>query len=638
MCGICGAAKRNSLVDLDAQVDRMNRALLHRGPDSEGRYSNGGVSMAMRRLAIIDLETGDQPVSNEDKTIWVTLNGEVYNYLELGDSLRKKGHKFRTRSDTEVIAHGYEEYGISVVERIKGMFALALYDTRKRCLYLARDRFGEKPLFYYSSTDELVYSSELASLMEWPGLPRETDREALGYYLRMGFTPEPLTLFRSIKQLPAGCWLKWTESETAINRYYHIDYSPDPALRDDEAVHEQVGNALRNAVRRQAVSDVPLGALLSGGIDSSIVAAMLQSISEDQVKTFTVRFEESTYDESPIARAVADHLGTDHHEITITNAGFVPEDLWRIVDHCGTPFVDSSAIPTYVISKHVREHVTVCVTGDGGDEMFAGYDDFMWSAYVARLARIPDLFLDMASVSLGVLSTAPGLRRSSRMRKGGRAIMAARQSDLLRFAMIHSLFLPREIRRLTQGQEIEDTACGALPLLTEQPDQANSWTRLRRDMYFRVRHILPQDMLTKIDRMSMANSLELRAPMLDPDLAELTMKLPDRYLINGGIRKYVLRQIGQGILPPEVFAHPKTGFSIPLHSFQNAAYEDLARELLETRRGPLSLLDPTAVDKIMERGLVRKEDQADISTYRASHQLWALMQLAAWGERFRVYV
>lgn len=638
MCGICGAVQRHPPPDLAARVDRMNCALVHRGPDSAGRYSHDGVSLAVRRLAIIDLETGDQPISSEDEAIWVTLNGEIYNYRELTAELQKRGHRFKTRSDTEVIVHGYEEYGVSIVERLKGMFAIALYDATRRRLYLARDRFGEKPLFYHSSADGLVFSSELASLLEWPGLPRETDREALGYYLRMGFVPEPLTFFRDIAQLPAGCWMRWEDDRAEIHRYHQPDYSPDPGLEDEGAVLEAVEDALKNAVRRQMVSDVPLGAFLSGGIDSSAVVAMLQSASSEPIKTFTIRFEEASYDESPVARAVARHLGTEHHEITVGNAGFVPDDLWRIIDHCGTPFADSSAIPTYLISKRVREHVKVCLTGDGGDEMFAGYDDFVWGRQAQVVARVPGPFLDAAHGAAGALGGLPGFRGSSMVRRARRVFQAARQPGLLKFAMIHSLFLPGEIRGLVRDGEIEATACGQLPRLTDQPDEAASWTNLRRMMYFRVKHMLPQDMLTKIDRMSMANSLELRAPMLDPDLAELTMKLPDRYLINGRERKYILRRIIRPLLPAEVFSHPKTGFSIPLHKFQNAAYAELAGELLASRAGPMSLLDPRAVDRIRERGLVRQEDRADVSVYRASHQLWALMQLAAWAQRFRVDV
>ena len=636
MCGICGALRLDSQPDLEDRVDLMNRALIHRGPDSQGQFARNGASLAVRRLAVIDLKTGDQPIANEDQSLWIVFNGEIYNYRELAGQLQQQGHRFRTKSDTETVLHAYEEYGTATPQQLKGMFAFAIFDTRDRSLFLARDRFGEKPLFYYPEAQGLVFSSELRSLMEWPDLPRKTDHEALAHYLRVGFTPTPLTMFQSIYELPPGCWLRWSNGQVRTQEYYTPDYHPAPELEDEKEAIEAVREALTKAVRRQMVSDVPLGAFLSGGIDSSAVVATLQALSPEPIKTFTIRFEEATYDESPIARAVAQHLGTDHREIKVANAGFLPEDLWRIIDHVGAPFADSSAIPTFVLSKHVREEVTVCLTGDGGDEMFGGYTVFPWALKVEKLGRLPHPLLSAANGALGLLGHLPATTSFSGLRKVRRALDAAGQQGLHQFVTIQSLFLSDEMSALVTDRDVFSTACGELPRLVQLPKEAESWTPLRKLMYFRVKHNLPQDMLIKIDRMSMANSLELRAPMLDVEVAEVAMKLPDKYLIKGGVGKYILRESVRPLLPQVVFSHPKTGFSIPLHRFQNQAFIELAQELLSDRSGPLGLLNAKAVERICQLGLRRKRDHLDVSVYRATHQLWALIQLAAWGQRFHV--
>lgn len=640
MCGICGTALSSRDPDAADHVSAMQRRLVHRGPDSGGRFDCEGASLAVRRLAIIDLETGDQPVSNEDGAVRVVQNGEVYNYRELAEELEGRGHVFRTRSDTEVVAHGYEEWGPEVFSRMKGMFAAAVYDQSTRSLHLARDRFGEKPLFYWQDAGRIVFSSEMQSLLEHPAVPRKMNPEAMGSYLRLGFVPAPATFFKDVMLLPPGCRLRWSEGECEISPYWRPSYVPNPDPVEWPAAVEQVREALVEAVRRQMVADVEVGALLSGGIDSSAVVAILQRLSERPVKTFTVRFDEAEYDESATARAVARHVGADHREIRVKSLGFEPDDLWRVVQHAGVPFPDSSAIPTYRISREVAKEVKVCITGDGGDEVFGGYGIFAWVPRIERLAAVPRPILAGVAGALDALARVPGLgagRLTSRIR---RIAHHAARPALHRLADVSgtSFFSHEEVVDLVEDPTATGVAGNGLQRYARLPDEAEAWTPLRRLMYVHLVHNLPQDMLTKSDRMSMAASVELRAPMLDPDLTALAMGLPDRWLVQGLTMKRVLREAARPMLPDAVLSRPKAGFCLPLHSYQNRAFFDMAEELLSKRDGPLSLLRADAVRRVKERARAQRDDGRARGAQRPNHQLWALMLLAGWGERFKVSV
>ncbi|MBK8480844.1 MAG: asparagine synthase (glutamine-hydrolyzing) [Proteobacteria bacterium] len=638
MCGICGV-QAPRLADRAAHVARMNQALFHRGPDGVGQFDGDEVSLAMRRLAIIDLAGGQQPLKNEDGALTIVFNGEIYNYRELRQRLEARGHRFATASDTEVIVHLYEDHGAAAVPLLKGMFACCVHDRRDGSLFLTRDRFGEKPLYYWHDPAQgFAFSSEVRSLLELPLVPRRLDREALGYYLRLGMVPAPLTMLRDVRMLPAGHWMRYREGQLTIGAYDEPAPRANPALADPEAAAEAVHATVLAAVRRQSISDVPLGAFLSGGIDSSTVVALLQQVVSGPVKTFTVRFEEAGYDESGIARAVATHLGTEHHELVVPNLGFGAEDFWRIVDHVGLPFYDTSALPTYVLSKYVREHVTVALSGDGGDEMFAGYPFFRWGQTVAAARRVPEVLRrGAAAVARGVGAWVPA-SQATRWRRLRRGLEATLQPPELLPVTVGGLFELGELETLVRDPAVLETAAGALGLATALPAEAESWSVLRRLMHYRVKVNLPEDMLTKVDRMSMAASLEVRAPLLDPDVAELALSLPDALLISGGVGKSILRRAMRRELPAVVFDHPKRGFSIPLHRFQNAAYAELAHDLLADNpaAGLHELLAPETLRHLLTRGLARQSDDVESSVFRASHQLWALMQLGGWLRRFGV--
>ncbi|MCB0704420.1 MAG: asparagine synthase (glutamine-hydrolyzing) [Saprospiraceae bacterium] len=636
MCGICGIIDHNQQLDVsrrDDWVRQMNAAITHRGPDEAGYRSTPAATLAMRRLSIIDLKSGQQPIYNEDKKISVFFNGEIYNFPELREWLLEKGHSFYTYSDTEVLVHLYEEFGFQgMLERVKGMFALVLQDDHKGAFYLARDRFGEKPLFYYQKETQLFFSSEIASLLEAEPVPRKLNQDALPYYLRMTIVPEPQTLLQEVHSLKPGHFLHLIDGQWTQEAYFVPSYEADSNIKTEQDAIEYIEPILEQAVKQQMISDVPLGAFLSGGIDSSTVVAWMQKNSPDPIKTFTVRFEESGYDESPIAREVSQLLGTDHTEITIPNQDFSEEIFWTVIDHVGLPFPDSSAIPTYLITKEIRTHVTVALSGDGGDELFGGYPIFQWWPKIARLQNIPAPIRSMAQAGVGIAGNFPGTGNNSTLRQLRRALEAASvPKDELGIA-IQEMFSLRELAKLKKGGF-------RMPVPNEMarfPDAADDWSDLRRAMYYRLIHNLPLDMLIKVDRMSMANSLEVRAPFLDPDLFEASTKLPERFLIKDGKGKHLIRKIMEGRLPDSVFNHPKSGFSIPLHQYQNASFEKLVQELLNPGNVLYDLFDPEYLKKIIRSGLIQKGDTSGQSVFRSSHQLWSLMQLFGWAQRFRI--
>jgi asparagine synthase (glutamine-hydrolysing) len=626
------------VADGRAVLETMADPLRHRGPDDEGAALFDGAGIAMRRLAVIDLETGHQPIPNETNDVWLVQNGEIYNYLELREWLVSRGHRFRTRSDTEVLVHLYEEEGEALTERLKGMFAFAIYDQRNGELLLARDRFGEKPLFYYAGDDAFVFSSEIKSLVAHPLVPRELSLEALPYYLKVRFTPEPITLLRHVSILPAGHVLKLKDGQIRITRYYHPDYEPDPELNDVEVAAERVRETLSAAVERQMVSDVPLGGFLSGGIDSSSVMAFANRSRGEAVQTFTVRFPSAAYDEGVVAESVAKHLGTRHQVHQVRDATFLEEDFWRIIDHVGFPFADSSAIPMSMVSKFARRHVTVCLSGDGGDEIFGGYEAFLWGLRVRHASYLPKFVLRTAEAAVSLGSRAPWLRHTGGLRRYRRGLEVAALPEPQQLLAMHELFGDDELTELASPTGDAQLTLPRENRMTGSEPGSERWSYLRRMMSWRTKYNLPSDMLAKVDRMSMAHSLEVRAPFLDPDLAALGSRLPDDMLLRDGVGKWILRRAVRDLLPDAVFRHPKRGFSIPLHLVKNETYEALAREALLGRSPLHRLLDRNAVQKLLDFALLQQHDTAEKSVYRASHQVWSLLQLFAWVERFGVEV
>lgn len=637
MCGITGiiAKKERLATDAVATVAQMNAAIQHRGPDEAGFYNDEQCALAMRRLSIIDLEGGLQPIWNESRDVLVFLNGEIYNYRELKQQLEKRGHVFRTSSDTEVLVHLYEEYGESMLAHLKGMFAFCLFDRTHSKFLIGRDRFGEKPLYYCDSDAAFSFSSELGSLLQNKSIDRVLDREALQYYLRTSLIPEALTLFQGIKPLPPGHFIRIEQGTVSMEKYFSIDYRINHDIKTMEDATDFIRPRLLHAIKSQSVSDVPIGAFLSGGIDSSTVVALLQQQSKSPIQTFNVRFEDTEFDESLIAREVAKHCGTDHHELSIPNAEFSESLFWEIINRVGQPFRDSSAIPTYYIAKKIREHVKVALSGDGGDELFGGYSIFHWYQKIMKLKQVPATVRAMAGGTTGVIQEVGLFQKASKIRQIDRALKTASLPDDEIPIALNELFTESEIQALVPGNA-SSWLGEPYALLKQYPKEAAVWSPLRKIMHYRTSHTLTANMLVKVDRMSMANSLEVRAPFLDADLFEASAQLPDQFLMQGDVGKRVIRSMMKNDLPESVFNHPKQGFNIPLHKYQNEAFRNLASRLLFDENPWPELFDKKQLEHIYKQGLEQKQDSSTMSVFRASHQLWMIMQLLGWAERFSV--
>ncbi|MEL6925582.1 MAG: asparagine synthase (glutamine-hydrolyzing), partial [Bacteroidota bacterium] len=492
MCGIAGIIDWNltmTSVDRQSIVEAMNKAILHRGPDGQGTFSHQNASLAMRRLSIIDQAGGKQPIFNEARDICVFFNGEIYNYVELKKSLQEQGHRFSTQSDTEVLVHLYEQYGRSMLAMLKGMFAFCIYDLAKNEFLLARDRFGEKPVYYNWQNGLFSFASEIKSLLRNNRISRQLNHEALAYYFRTSLVPEPNTLLREVNVLPAGHYIFLSKKKLEKVAWYQPCYNKKVRIDDEQEAVDYLAPILKNAVKRQMVSDVPIGAFLSGGIDSSTVVAWMQQQSERPIKTFNVRFEDQAFDESKIAKKVAAHCGTDHHELYIPNLDFDESIFWTIIDHIGLPFRDSSAIPTFLIAKEIAKDVKVALSGDGGDELFGGYALFQWYQKIYRLQRFARPFRSIANAGLAVAQHTPVLNNVSMVRKIKRGVHTS-LADLDDIPIaLNEMFSEQQIAEIIRRNNPD------YALLKQYPRDFKTWSPLRKIMFYRLQYTLPANML-----------------------------------------------------------------------------------------------------------------------------------------------
>ena len=626
MCGICGIAGTKPLPVDRAGLERMNAGLVHRGPDSQGSYLRPGVGLASRRLAIIDLVSGDQPISNEDGSVWIVLNGEIYNFPELRLELERRGHQFHTQSDTESILHLYEEHGEACVEHLRGMFAFALWDDRRQRLLLARDRLGKKPLYYTQRGDALYFSSELPSLLEaLPDRPA-IDLPAIDLYLAMQYIPDPWSPFEGILRLPAAHRLLWSRGELKLERYWDLTYLPKWQASEGELL-EQLRALLREAVGCRLISDVPLGAHLSGGIDSSIVVALMAEAGQGAVKTFSIGFEEEAFSELPYARAVAERYATDHHEFVVS-FGDVRQTLPSLVRHMGEPLADPSALALYHLSKLTRRHVTVALNGDGGDEAFAGYHRYRLDPWADRYLRMPGVLTRSILPALARrLPSGADRPIGSDWREGLRRLERLpsidRRASILRWG---SYFAADERRRLWR-ESFHGLLAFDRPeaLLAGLYEQAPAQSRLDRTLYADIHTYLPGDLLVKADRMTMAASLEGRSPFLDHHLIEWAARLPDRHRIRGRIGKVLLRKAFREELPPSIRPRGKQGFGLPVGAWFRGPLSGWAGEVVRDRGSILGRwFEPAAIDRLLS------EHQA--GSHDHGKRLWALVVLALWAE------
>jgi asparagine synthase (glutamine-hydrolysing) len=628
MCGICGVGTRGEEPDA-ALVRRMCRSIVYRGPDGEGILTRPGIGLGMRRLAIIDLVTGQQPMGNESGRVQVVFNGEIYNYRELRAALEEKGHRFETQSDTEVIPHLYEEYGIEFASHLNGMFAIALWDDDARRLVLARDRVGIKPLFYSVRDGTLYFGSEVKCILAAGGSSRELDIAGLDQLLSFEYTASPTTLFRDVRKLPPGGWLLWERGTLTLGRFWSLAEAvrthPQEDTRSEDDWADELKATLDAAVARQMVSDVPLGSFLSGGIDSSILVSAMSRASSRPVKTFSIGFRNRSYDELPWARLMAQHCKTQHHE-EVLEPGYL-DLLDDVIEHMDQPIGDFSVFPTLLVSRVARRHVTVVLSGDGGDELFAGYDAYVADrSAAATVDRLPD-WLRAGLIAVG--ERVPGTQAKKDLRNNLKRFLEGvalpKAWEHLRWMTFLSPSQRRAIYRPEVLAEVDD---GAARVALEHLHNPGA-DRLQRQLFCDTTFYLPENILTKVDLMGMAPSLETRVPYLDNEVIDLALRIPSRLKWKGRERKHILKRAYAAELPPEILRRGKQGFSMPLKTWLNEAWNPLLHELLaesEIRTG--GLFEPAAVARFVRE---HEENRAN-----HSHLLWSLMVFQLWRRRFLV--
>jgi asparagine synthase (glutamine-hydrolysing) len=618
MCGICGMVAGDGAAADAGAVARMNARLVHRGPDSDGLYDGGRAVLAARRLSIIDLDHGDQPIANEDGSVVVVQNGEIYNYRELRRELERRGHRFATASDTEVLVHLYEEHGDAFLERLRGMFALALWDARDGRLLLARDRFGIKPLYYRLAGGTLTFASELKAMLELPGFGRGIDPRAMAAYLAFNSIPAPLTIFAEARKLPPGWALSWRDGAITQKRYARPGPVPAGQVRMGPAagLADELREVLRDSVRAHLVADVPVGVLLSGGVDSAGLTALAAGEMGDPVKTFSIGFEESSFDELSRARLVAERYRTDHHELVLRPDA--AELLPRLVEAFDEPFGDSSAVPTYLVSQLAAGEVKVALSGEGGDELFGGYYTYVADLLAPRVGRLAALAAPLVEALPSSDSKASFDYRAKRF------VRAARLPALERHHAWKEIF-SAEHRASLLGEG--DAGWDPVDLYRDRYAETGGAEPLARLQDVDLGIYLVDDLLVKTDRSSMAHSLELRVPFLDERVSGFAQGLGTRLKVRGLAKKRLLRRALTPLLPKEILRAPKQGFSIPLAAWLRGPLEPFARDVLSpatlARQG---CLDPAAVTPLLDAHCSGRED--------LSRQLWGLMAFTLWFDRY----
>ena len=612
MCGIAGLA--GTRAD-PAILERMALAIRHRGPDDSGVFDDGDAGFGFRRLSIIDVAGGHQPIFNEDDSAAIVLNGEIYNHHDLRTGLLERGHRFRTRSDVETVLHLWEEKGERCLDDLRGMFALAIWNRRDRSLFMARDRVGKKPLYYARLTGGgIVFGSEIKAVLQHPEVRREPDPDAIDHFLTLQYVPSPMTAFRGIERIPPAHWLRWHDRRIELGRYWKLEYE-DKFRAPEAELREELVRLLREAVDIRLESEVPLGAFLSGGIDSSAVVAFASEALAQPLKTFSIGFEPATFDESKYARMVAEKFATDHHDLVVT-AG-APELIDDIVWHYDQPFGDSSAVPSFHVARITRPHVTVVLNGDGGDESFAGYDRY-------RISRFASYFRVPLPVRMGVQTLA---RPAARFLGRGRRIADAGirdQFDAYYATLVH-VHPTRKARLYTD--EFRARVAGQVSPTLSQMRSVPHASVLDSMLDTDVNHYLPDDLLVKMDVATMAHSLEARSPFLDHKVMEFMARVPADLKLRGGESKYLLKSALRGILPDAVLDRPKMGFGAPLASWLRESLKEM-------------LIDSVLSDVALQRGYFKPaEVKRMVSAHMAGSNnyqyiLWDMLMLERWHRLF----
>jgi len=624
MCGIAGFVDRwdsgqaRPVEERAAILDSMCRIIEHRGPDDQGVTLDRGVALGMRRLSIIDLAGGHQPISGEDGSVSIVYNGEIYNFHELKDRLEAAGHQFKTHCDTETVLHGYEEFGPDCLKDLRGMFAFAIWDAKNQVLFIARDRAGKKPL-YYSVTrgGSLIFGSELKVLLQHPDVEREIDPKALDAYFTLGYIPDPYSIFKNVKKLPPGHYLTFSQGRLDVKQYWDFNFNPSESLREEDYL-EELRFLLDESVRLRLISDVPLGAFLSGGIDSSTIVGLMARHSAQPVKTFSIGFHEDSYNELKYARMTAQKFGTDHHEF------FVTPEICSVVDELAwfmdEPFADQATIPNYVVSKLAREHVKVVLSGDGGDELFAGYTRYI----VAQNRASFDLIPKTLRQGLGPLS-----KNLPHGTKGRNYLFNISLDPVSRYLDSVSTFtsLNRESLYTRDFRDLVGTEGYVSSLFRDLSARVTTGEPLDRLLYIDSKTYLPGDILAKVDRTSMAVSLEARAPLLDHKLIEFVGQMPAKLKLSGLESKHLLKKAVADLVPHEILNRPKQGFGVPIQDWINRQLRSRIREsLTEPRSQQRGYVEPGYINVLLNEHERGRRDHSD--------GLWALFMLELWHRQF----
>jgi asparagine synthase (glutamine-hydrolysing) len=644
MCGICGKISCDGNPVKEKLLGRMCGSLNYRGPDDDGIYLNtipgenfptASAGMGHKRLSVIDLSTSArQPMSNEDRSIWITYNGEIYNFKKLQRELERRGHIFKSNSDTEVLLHLYEEKGVRAVQQFDGMFAFALWDNNRGRFWLCRDRLGIKPVVYYWDGKHFAFGSEIKALLADASIPKELDYEALQLYLTFNYVPAPYTIFKGIRKLEPGHFLVLENGQLEITKYWDAPESVDPEVallpfaEQETFYKDHLFRLLNNAVRSHMIADVPLGAFLSGGIDSSVIVALMAQNSDKPVHTFSIGYKnDALYDETEYARKVAGLFNTDHHEFKLSYEDMLDE-LPNIISSFDEPFADSSAIPTYIVSKETRKHVTVALSGDGGDELFAGYRYYLAENWFAKYMKAPGLFREgLIEKIVGALPDSRDTKGLEYIRRVKKFIKGTKGSFDERVLALKEIF-PKEVRQRILLEASADKSLN---------DQALKWVerlldyyqgdKLNSILYSDLKDSLPGDMLTKVDWMSMKNSLEVRVPFLDHSVVELAFKMPGSLKLKNGKTKYILKETFKDLLPPSIYRRPKAGFEVPISRWLKNELKFLLDQYLdENRIQQQGIFDHKIIKQLVGQHLSGKTD--------TSWMLWNLIVFQSWYDNY----
>jgi len=637
MCGIVGIINNSGRPVKRDVLEKMNRAIVHRGPDDDGFYLKDNVGLAMRRLAIIDLASGKQPIHNADKTKWIVFNGEIYNYRQLRDELERRGHRFYTNSDTETIIHLYDEFGPDCLKHLRGMFAFAIWDENNRELFIARDRVGKKPLLYsHRQNGDFIFGSEFLAMLSHPEISREPDPAAINAYVSYLAVPAPMTAFREIRKLEPGHWLRWKNGKIETQRYWLPDFSAKIKISEQEAI-EETTRILREATQLRMISEVPLGAFLSGGVDSSTVVALMAELSDAPVKTFSIGFQEQDFSELKYARRVAEHVGAEYHEFIVKPDAL--DVLPVLIDHYGEPYADSSAIPTYYVARETRKHVTVALNGDGGDESFAGYERYAAMQLAERYGNLPAAVRKpLIEWPLSVLPTSQ-IRRS-RLRDAKRFVQAASLKRTERYFRWVSAFDAESRKDLFTDSFLAelgsngDANKAAMSIIGEWFAKANNSAAnngitglLDTTLFVDQMTYLPNDLLVKVDIATMANSLEARSPFLDHKLIEFAASLPEELKLRGTGTKRLLKKVAERLVPRDVIYRKKMGFGVPIGHWLRGEMNAFLKEVLLSERSlTRGVIRPNTLKQLVARHTSGENDH--------SHRLWTLLMLELWFVRF----